>query len=267
MNIHISILLIPTLLLLPHLSAALCLASSQLNGLCTACPSGQTLSAGFCIGAMAGCTSQLSNSLCSQCGVGYTLNGYSCSLGNSNSASASSNLDLFTDDGPDKRYELLDYYFKQKYYPNLKDKISDITQLATLPTTYGYIYALTYYNPYANTPPYRAEAVVDYFYNITEYSFGIVTGNTNTNLSTLLWFLNRKVVVGNLPLLAPSLLNKVQQLSSNDYRLFFLDFSGRIEVMDVQRTPNPSSPLLTFTTLTQLYYAINQDTVINYVFS
>jgi hypothetical protein len=74
-------------------------------------------------------------------------------------------------------------------------------------------------------------------------------------------------VVANLPLLAPSLLNKVQQFSSNDYRLFYLDFTGRIEVLDVQRTLNLTSPYRTFTTLTQLYYVINQDTVINYVFS
>jgi hypothetical protein len=35
----------------------------------------------------------------------------------------------------------------------------------------------------------------------------------------------------------------------------------------VQRTVNISSTFRTFTSLTQLFYVINQDTVINYVFS
>lgn len=83
----------------------------------------------------------------------------------------------------------------------------------------------------------------------------------------MLWFLNRKAVVSNLQSLQPAVLNKVQQFSSNDYRLFYLDFTGRIQVMDVQRTPNLTSVYRTFPTLTQLYYEINQDTVINYVFS
>lgn len=63
------------------------------------------------------------------------------------------------------------------------------------------------------------------------------------------------------------MLNKVQQLTVNDYRLFFMDYSGRIQVVDVQRTPNPSSSAISFPALTQLYYAINQNTAINYVFS
>jgi hypothetical protein len=118
----------------------------------------------------------------------------------------------------------LDYYLKQKYSVNLRDRISDVGQLITQPTTYGYIYALTYFNPYANTALYRAEALVDYFYNITEYSFGPAPASP----TTLLWFLNRQTVVSNLTLLAPALLNKVQQLSANDYRLFYLDYAGRI---------------------------------------
>lgn len=262
MNIHISILLPLLILALTHPSKALCQTTSQLNGLCTACPNGQFLSAGFCLTPITGCLTQISNSLCSQCKTGFTLNGYVCTPGASAVPSASSNLDLYTDDGPDKRYELLDYYFKQKYSTVLRDKISDIGQLITLPTTYGYIYAITYYNPFANASLYRAEALVDYSYNITEYSFA-----PPGNLTSLLWFIARKVTVSNLGILASALLNKVQQFTSNDYRLFFLDFTGRIEVVDVQRTTNLTSPYRTFTTLTQLYYEINQDTVINYVFS
>jgi hypothetical protein len=260
MNIHISILLL-VLLVGAHPAHCLCQPPSQLNGLCTACPSGRTLSFGFCISPIVGCASQLSNSLCTQCAPGYTLNGYACSLGAASSA-PSSNLDLYSDDGPDKRYELLDYFLKQKYVTMLRDKISDVGQLITQATTYGYIYALTYYNPYANTTLYRAEALVDYFYNITEFSFAPVPATP----TGLLWFLNRQAFMSNLAALAPSLLNKVQQLSTNDYRLFYMDFTGKMQVVDVQRTANLSSTLRTFTTLTQLFYVVNQDTVINYVF-
>ncbi len=220
MNIHISILL---LLLTAVPSYSLCQSPGQLNGLCTACPSGQTLTFGFCQTPIPNCSLQISNSICTQCAPGYTLNGYACTLGTTSSA-PSSNLDLYSDDGPDKRYELLDYYLKQKYNSYLRDKISDIGQLITQATTYGYIYALTYYNPFANTTTYRAEALVDYFYNITEYSFAPTPPSPNS----LLWFLNRQAVVTNLSVLASSLLNKVQQLSSNDYRLFYLDFTGNI---------------------------------------
>lgn len=145
----------------------------------------------------------------------------------------------------------------------MRDKISDVAQLVTQPTTYGFIYALTYFNPYANTTLFRAEALVDFFYNITEYSFGPAPASP----TSLLWFLNRQAVVSNLPQLAPALLNKVQQLSNNDYRLFYLDFSGKIQVLDVQRSVNLSSPFRTFTSLRQLFYVVNQDTVLNYVFS
>jgi len=39
-------------------------------------------------------------------------------------------------------------------------------------TTYGHVYALTYSNPFSNASPiYRAEGLVDYFNNVTEYRF------------------------------------------------------------------------------------------------
>ena len=131
----------------------------------------------------------------------------------------------------------------------LRDKISDISTLVTLPTTYGIIYVLTYYNPYASTQMYRVEAIVDYTYNITEFSFGTAGSDT----SSMLWYLSRRVVYSTFPRLQPSILNKVQQLNNNDYRLFFLDFQGRIDVFDVQKTPGQSNSIV-FTTLTQLYY-------------
>ncbi len=149
----------------------------------------------------------------------------------------------------DYRYELLDYYLKQKYATQLRDKISDISLLVTLPTTYGTIYALTYYNPSASAQVFRAEAIVDYTYNITEYSFGTAGSDT----SSLIWYLSRRVVYSTFPRLQPSILNKVQQLNSNDYRLFFLDFKGKIDVLDVQKAPGQSNSVV-FTTLTQLYY-------------
>ncbi len=96
---------------------------------------------------------------------------------------------------------------------------------------------------------YRAEAIVDYTYNITEYSFGTAGSDT----SSLIWYLSRRVVYSTFPRLQPSILNKVQQLNSNDYRLFFLDFKGKIDVLDVQKAPGQSNSVV-FTTLTQLYY-------------
>jgi hypothetical protein len=138
---------------------------------------------------------------------------------------------------------------KQKYAAQLKDKISDISILLSVPTTYGVIYAVTYYNPYASAQMYRAEDIVDYTYNITEYSFGTATADTSSQL----WYLSRRVIYSTFPRLQPSILNKVQQLSNNDYRLFFLDFKGKIDVLDVQKVPGQSN-LIVFTTLTQLYY-------------
>lgn len=124
-------------------------------------------------------------------------------------------------------------------------------------------------NPYSNAATiYRAEALVDYFNNITEMMFTTIDTNTLNNYASSLWFIDRKILVENLQILSSSfVLNKVQQQSSNDYRLFYINFDGSIFVIDAQRTTNPSSPNLSFLTLTQIYYQINQDTVLNYVFS
>jgi hypothetical protein len=254
MKIEISIFLIALLLALAPVSQTYCLVSTQLDGLCTSCTAPLILISGYCITPMAGCSSQLSNNICGQCSIGFILSNHACiptgvTAANPNPVS----LTLYTNTCPDNHYEILNLYFKQKYNQNLKDKISDITQLITLPTTYGFIYTITYFNPYSNTSLYRGEGLVDYFYNITEYSFGLASSNS----SNMLWFLNRKVVVSHLPTLSASLLNKIQQFTSNDYRLFFLDFAGNIEVIDVQRTPNLSSAYRTFADLTQLYYEIN----------
>ena len=40
-------------------------------------------------------------------------------------------------------------------------------------TTYGFVYAITYMNPYSNGAKiYRAEGLVDYFNRLEEYHFG-----------------------------------------------------------------------------------------------
>lgn len=73
--------------------------------------------------------------------------------------------------------------------------------------------------------------------------------------------------VQNIPGLNTAILNEVQQTSSNDYRLYYMSITGAMYVQDVQRTPNTSSSNWVFPTLTQLFYQINENTVINYVFS
>lgn len=251
MKNEISILLCVALFLLLPLSYGFCLSATQIDGLCAACNPPLLLIAGYCIPPMPGCTSQLANNICGQCSASYTLSRSICvPVGTTITNPMSSTLELYANTSPDYGYEYLNIYFKQKYSQFLSTKISDVTQLVTVPTTYGSIYTITYYSPYSNTTMYRAEGSVDYFYNITEFSFGPVSSNN----SNLLWYLNRKTQVSNLISLQPAILNKIQQLSSNDYRLFYLDFSGKIQVIDVQRTLNISSTFRTFTTLTQLYY-------------
>ena len=137
-----------------------------------------------------------------------------------------------------------------------------------LKTTYGFVYALTYMNPFSNAGTiYRAEALVDFFNAITEYRFLSVSQAQLNDYSKLLWQLERKVEVQNIPGLNTAILNEVQQTSSNDYRLFYMGIAGEMYVQDVQRAPNTSSSNWVFPTLTQLFYQINENTVINYVFS
>lgn len=261
MKEQISILLVALLLALVARTNNYCLSSSQLDGLCTACSPPQLLTSGFCLTPMPGCASQLANNYCSQCSAGFYLRRWACVAVGTTASNALSIMQVYADTSPDYRYEYLNIFLKRKYSQFLSSRISDLTQLITVTTTYGSIYTITYYNPYSNATQYRAEALVDSNYNITEYSFAAASN------STTLWYLARKTVVSSLPNLQPAVLNKVQQFTSNDYRLFYLDFTGRIQVMDVQRTPNLTSVYRTFATLTQLYYEINQDTVINYVFS
>lgn len=49
--------------------------------------------------------------------------------------------------------------------------------------------------------------------------------------------------------------------------MFYINFKGEIYVKDVQRTDNLSSVHFSFANLTQLYYGITENTVVNYVFS
>lgn len=124
-------------------------------------------------------------------------------------------------------------------------------------------------NPYSNgAKVYRAEGAVDYFNVIEEYAFGEVPVQKMANFSELLWRLERKVRVETLPQLPDSVvLNEVSQLSSNDYRLFYISFNGAIFVKDIQRQDDPQSVQVQFASLTQLSYQVNENTVMNYIFS
>jgi len=65
-----------------------------------------------------------------------------------------------------------------------------------LKTTYGSIYSILYANPYTNASTlYRAEALVDYFNVITEYSFTVIPASAVNDFNVTLWFINRRVVV------------------------------------------------------------------------
>jgi hypothetical protein len=82
-------------------------------------------------------------------------------------------------------------------------------------------------NPYSNgSSAYRAEALVDYFNTITEFRFVVVTAALLADFSTLLWNLNRKVIIENRPKLSNIVLNEIQQNSDNDYRFFYISFHG-----------------------------------------
>lgn len=156
MIIRNSIFLIAIVLILIHPTSSLCQLTNQLDGLCTSCIPPNILNSGFCFTPITNCISQLSPSLCGQCANGYTLANFACvAVGTPQATSNTINLNLYTNSGYDYRYELLNFYFKQKYSQFVSDKISDISQLITLPTTYGFIYTITYFNPYSNVGQFR----------------------------------------------------------------------------------------------------------------
>ncbi len=68
----ISIAILTVLLLVPPLRGA-CFDSTQLDGLCSACPATQTLHWGFCLPPIANCLLQLSPHLCGSCSSPYVL--------------------------------------------------------------------------------------------------------------------------------------------------------------------------------------------------
>ena len=119
--------------------------------------------------------------------------------------------------------------------------------MSELETTYGFVFVLTYMNPHVTGgSAYRAEGLVDYFFNIIEYKFELVAEADLNNGESLLWGLERVAVVESIPTLNEATLNEVQQLDSNDYRLFYISFNGNIYVKDIQRVTNPSSLNLNF---------------------
>lgn len=63
-------------------------------------------------------------------------------------------------------------------------------------------------NPYSNGGTiYRAEALVDYFFKVTEYRFVSIVSTELNNYSALLWLLEREVVVNSIPTLNDIKLN------------------------------------------------------------
>lgn len=137
------------------------------------------------------------------------------------------------------------------------DKISNVSIAYHLKTTYGDIYALTYSNPFSNAAAiYRAEGLVSPFNNVTEFRFLSIPLASLNDYSSLLWFIDRKVIVEHLSSLQRANLNQVQQLSDTDFRFFYITFQGSIYVKDVQRS-NGSTTSSSFPNLTQLYYQIN----------
>lgn len=198
MEYSISICLLAFVLLLTPTAKAACLSTTQLEGLCSACKAGQTLLSGYCVTPMPGCQTQISQNMCGTCRTGYLLVNYGClAVGSDPSVGAGagnvqSYLQIYSDSAPDFRYELLDLYFKSKYATQLVDKVSNLSQLVELKTTYGSLYSLTYTNPYSNVPAsFKAEALVDYFNNITEYAF-VPASNVDY---VPLWFIDRRVMV------------------------------------------------------------------------
>lgn len=167
MKEQISILLVAVILSLVNRSNNYCLSASQIDGLCTACNPPQLLISGYCVTPMSGCISQLANNFCTQCSAGYYLRRWSCVPIGVAASNLMSIMQVYADTSPDCRYEYLNIYFKRKYSQYLSSRISDLTQLITVTTTYGSIYTITYYNPYSNVTQYRAEALVDSNYNIT----------------------------------------------------------------------------------------------------
>lgn len=264
----ISIATLTVLLLIQPLQG-ICLNTNQLDGLCTACPSTYLLSSGFCLPPIPNCLLQLSPHLCGSCSLPYILVEGQCLdplNPNTPTSGALSWLETYVKDGPDLRYELIDYRFKTNHWSQLWDKISNVSMAYHRVTTYGHLYALTYTNPYSSgSAIYRAEGLVDYFNNVTEFRFAEIASSSLNDYSLLLWYLDRKVKVQNTSTLISSSLNQVQQLSSNIYRFFYIAGDGKIHVKDVQRVPD--STTLTFPILTQLAYQINENTVINYIFS
>ena len=75
---QISIYTLLSFLLLLEQGYNYCLSSTQLDGLCTACPSNHQLMHGFCLPHIPGCQNQISQHLCSQCVSGYTLENNFC---------------------------------------------------------------------------------------------------------------------------------------------------------------------------------------------
>ena len=193
MILEYSIKFILGVLLLACSVSGACLLSTQLDGLCTSCNTPDILIAGFCVAPITGCLTQTSKHVCAVCQPTYILENNICVLseGGSN-VGLQTNLVTYSEGAPNIRYELLDVHLKSKYLSQLTGKVSNISLVVELATTYGSIFSVTYMNPYTTAGPiYRCEALVDYFNTITEFSFGTIAFADVENYDQLLWSLER----------------------------------------------------------------------------
>ena len=130
-SIHQALLLLSLLVAI----SPLCLQPTELDGLCTSCPTPQTLMHGFCVTPIPGCLDQLSSNLCNSCSSGYTLSHKQCLPPGSQQTTigyVDQYLSTYADKGLNYAYELLDFHFKGKYPSELDDKISNITMVSQL---------------------------------------------------------------------------------------------------------------------------------------
>lgn len=111
---------------------------------------------------------------------------------------------------------------------------------------------------------------MDYSNNVTELIFGNVSANNNSiyQVKSSLWRLDRRIVFLHLQTLNNAILNKIEQLSPNVYRFYYINFVGGIFVIDVQKSTSPQDAnLIAFLDLESIMYMIDENTALNYVFS
>ena len=74
------------------------------------------------------------------------------------------------------------------------------------------------------------------------------------DLSNTVDALYRKARFENWNTLKGYVLNKIQPLSPNDLRFYFINFNGQIYAIDIQKSPLPRPTGTSFPTITQIFY-------------